>query len=133
MPRSLIITALLVLAGCGGGSQAGNASVRAAVVSGLIANIEGVSLEQVTTFQGEILGNWAIAYDPGEPPGCTAGGLWGEPKGPAIADVPCQAYLLVRRKARWTVLSFGIPGAFVPPEDAPEAMGDPDKLVFLGD
>ncbi len=119
--------------GCAGGGTAENPAVRAAVVSGLVAATDGVSREQATTFQGEIQGIWAIAYDPADPPGCQPGGLWGAPEGPAIAANPCFSYLLMRRKNRWAVLSSGIPGTFVPPDNAPKSLGDPSTFVYLGD
>lgn len=133
MQRLLATVAMAVLMGCGGGSSPDPVAVRAAVVSGLVASSDGISLQQATTFKAEIRGLWAIAYDLADPPGCTAGGLWGAPEGPPVAPTPCTAFLLMRRKARWTVLSTGTPGSFVPPEDAPRSLGDPDKLTYLGD
>jgi hypothetical protein len=124
--------AMGLLIGCGGGSQGESSAVRAAVVSGLVAHTDNVSLQQATTFQVEIQGTWAIAYDPADPPGCTAGGLWGAPDGPAIAASPCTAFVLTRRKARWTVLGSGPPGTFDPPKGAPKLLGDPTKLIYLG-
>ncbi len=102
-------------------------------MSGLVASSDGISLQQATTFKGEIHGLWAIVYDLAEPPGCSAGGLWGAPDGPAVPEKPCKAFVLMRRKSRWTVLSSGIPGSFVPPEEAPKALGDTDNLAYMGD
>ena len=115
MLRGVLFAAMVVLIGCDGESRSDH-SVRAAIVTGLVAATEGVSLQQATTFQGEIQGSWAIAYDPADPPGCTSGGLWGAPLGPEIAATPCNAFVLMRRKARWTVVGSGSPGTFVPPE-----------------
>lgn len=127
----LLVTAA-ALAGCSGGGSTSSASARAAVASGIVASGGGVGLDQAQTFLCEVQGNWAIAYDPASPPGCSPGGLWGAPDGPPIAENPCDAYLLLRRKNRWALLSSGRPGTFIPPEDAPKRLGDPGGLIYLG-
>ena len=109
-----------------------SSSVRTAVVAGLVASSgKGVSANQAATFQGDIRGSWAIAYDPADPPGCTPGGLWGLEGTPQIPARACTAYVLIRRKSRWAVTAVGTPGSFVAPEHAPNILGDPSRLIYL--
>jgi hypothetical protein len=127
----LLGLATLTLSSClrpGGDSS----SVRTAVVAGLVASGGGgISTRQAATFQGDIRGSWAIAYDPADPPGCAAGGLWTLKGAPTVPERPCMAYVLIRRKSRWAVIAAGRPGSFVPPELAPKGLGNPSRLVYL--
>ena len=129
--RAAGLFATFTLLGACSGAGGETASVRSAVVSGLIASQDGLTQAQVHTFKADVQGTWAMAYDPAAPPGCTAGGLWGAPDGPAITEPACLGYLLVRRKSRWAVAASGIPGTFVPPKDAPKGIGDPSRLLYL--
>jgi len=109
-----------------------SSSIRTAVVAGLVASGGGaITTHQAATFQGDIRGYWAIAYDPADPPGCTAGGLWGLKNSPTVPERPCTAYVLIRRKSRWAVTAAGKPGTFVPPELSPKDLGNPSRLVYL--
>jgi hypothetical protein len=126
---ALVVCSLFLVAGCGPGGD--GTAVRTAVATGLVASQTNVSLEQAGTFPAHLDGNWAVAYDPAQPPGCVPGGLWDDAGSPAIPESPCRAWVLVRQKNRWAVLSTGIPGAFTPTSDTPKGLGDPNLLVYL--
>ena len=137
LARSNSLHALTLLLICGflGACFFGSgdsSSVRSSVIAGLVASSGGgVTTHQAATFQSDIRRNWAIAYDPADPPGCTSGGLWGLQDTPAIPEEPCTAYVLIRRKSRWAVTAAGVPGSFVAPELAPKDLGDETRLVYL--
>lgn len=128
---SLLILAVATQSACLG-PRGEVSSIRTAVVAGLVASGGGgITTHQAATFQADIRGSWAIAYDPADPLGCRPGGLWGTRDAPSLSERPCVAYVLVRRKSRWAVIAAGQPGAFVPPERAPEDLGNPSRLVYL--
>jgi len=127
----LVTSVWLVVAGCGLGPGQDAEALRAGVSAGLLAS-SSLSLQQVSTFQAHVQNPWAVAYDPADPPGCVPGGVWGEPSGPPIAEAPCKAYVLHRRKSRWALVGSGWPGSFVPPDGAPKSLGAPDDLHYLG-
>jgi hypothetical protein len=123
---------LLSLGACGESAES-RAVVRRSIVAGLLAGSGGaLHADQVATFQLDLRGNWAVAYDPADPPGCSPGGLVGTPDGPPIPERPCSAYILHRRKTRWDLELRGVPGALRVPEGVPEELGSPGALEPLG-
>lgn len=117
-----IVCTLLIASGC---FERSKAHEREAIATGLLAGAGGkLSADEIRTFSADVRGRWAVAYDPASPPGCTAGGLWGPPKGPPLPAQPCGAYVLVQEKNRWRLVVHGVPGAFTPPDDAPTSLGE---------
>ncbi len=125
-----VVLALITTAmpGCGAGDTS---AVRASVATGLVAGHDGLTSEQVRTFTSDVRGGWAAVYDPGDPLGCTPGGLWGAPLGPALPEAPCTAWVLQRQKSRWVIHSHGLIGDFDAPDGSPKDLGDPARLVYL--
>lgn len=126
-----LLLSILTAASC---TDAARATTREAVATGLLAGSGGsLEADEIRTFQAEVAGDWAIAYDPVSPPGCTPGGLWGAPSGPALPASPCAAYVLKLEKNRWRLVGSGTPGTFAPPPDAPKGLGEAEKLSFLAE
>lgn len=124
----MCVAATLALAGCASADEpVDSPEVRAAVVAGLVAGHDNLPRQQVRTFEADLRGGWAAAYDPADPPGCLPGGL--RIAGPN----PCTVYVLQRRKNRWALVAFGAPGAMHVPEGAPEDLGNVQKLAWLSD
>ena len=130
--RCLCVAAACLFLGCSAGAGSESAPVRSAVIAGLVATAGGaLTSDQIATFRADIQDPWAVVYDPADPPGCVPGGLWASASSPGIPELPCKAYLMERRKARWTLRASGSPGKLQVPDEAPKELGSPSRLVYL--
>ncbi len=121
----------LLLAACAAGPADTGVAEHGAIAAGITSGVDGVSSAQARTFLVDVQGNWAAAYDPGNPPGCEPGGLSSTGAAPVPAT-PCTVYLLERRKTRWGVVSHGLAGKLIVPDSTPAALGHSEHLSYLG-
>jgi len=126
MAKAFLTVLLFSLIGCTPSADTG--AQRRALIQGLSMGVDGLTLQQIRTFQLDLQGEWAVAFDPADPPGCVPGGLRVVAESTAS---PCTAFVLNRNGNRWDVVGHGIPGQFAVPARAPQHLGDADRLAWL--